>query len=191
MSIFAVSNNSVNMEEYKIYDFFGTLYRIYENGKIYNCQTKRFISGQITKFGYRRVCLRNRSKHQIKYLFIHRLVALCWLPNPDNLPYVNHKDFNRLNNSVDNLEWCTTEYNVKYSKDAGHYCNEGTKNPNHKLSKGQVDKIRFLWDNKVITNKSELGRMFNVSDSMIYCIVKRQNWKYQQIISSQDLQKYK
>lgn len=47
---------------------------------------------------------------------IHRLVAIAFIPNPDNLPEVNHKDENPLNCRVDNLEWCTRQYNIDYSK---------------------------------------------------------------------------
>lgn len=47
---------------------------------------------------------------------VHRLVAEAFIPNPDNLPEVNHKDENGLNNSVDNLEWCSHQYNIEYSK---------------------------------------------------------------------------
>lgn len=55
------------------------------------------------------------NKDGIKKLFtVHRLVALAFIPNPDNLPCVNHKDENKLNNNVDNLEWCTKEYNNAY-----------------------------------------------------------------------------
>lgn len=49
-----------------------------------------------------------------KSFLVHRLVAVAFLPNPFNYPYVNHKDENPLNNRVDNLEWCTQEYNVNY-----------------------------------------------------------------------------
>ena len=45
---------------------------------------------------------------------VHRLVALTYLPNPSNLPQVNHKDENKLNNHVENLEWCTEQYNLNY-----------------------------------------------------------------------------
>lgn len=46
---------------------------------------------------------------------VHRLVAQAFIPNPDNLPQVNHKDENPFNNCADNLEWCTNQYNVNYS----------------------------------------------------------------------------
>ena len=48
------------------------------------------------------------------YLLGHRIVATTFIPNPDNLPQVNHKDENKLNNSVDNLEWCDEKYNSNY-----------------------------------------------------------------------------
>ena len=46
---------------------------------------------------------------------VHRLVAMAFIPNPNNLPMINHKDKNTFNNCVDNLEWCSNQYNVKYS----------------------------------------------------------------------------
>lgn len=55
---------------------------------------------------------------------IHRLVAEAFIPNPDNLPMVNHKDENKLNNLASNLEWCDSTYNTHYSKhqDLSVYC---------------------------------------------------------------------
>ena len=50
----------------------------------------------------------------MKTKYIHRLIAEAFIPNPNNLPVVNHKDENKLNSSIDNLEWCTYEYNRNY-----------------------------------------------------------------------------
>lgn len=49
-----------------------------------------------------------------KYLSVHRVVALAFIPNPENLPQINHKDENKVNNCVENLEWCTMDYNIHY-----------------------------------------------------------------------------
>lgn len=64
------------------------------------------------KGGYLKCALCKSGK--CKMYFIHRLVAEAFISNPDNLPCVNHKDENKENNYVDNLEWCTIEYNNKY-----------------------------------------------------------------------------
>lgn len=65
-----------------------------------------------TNQGYLRVSLYKDNKQ--KTFFVHRLVAMAFLPNPNNYSIINHKDENPLNNNVDNLEWCTQEYNVNY-----------------------------------------------------------------------------
>ena len=65
-------------------------------------------------YGYLQVCLSVnavRKQHRI-----HRLVAEAFLPNPNNLPIVNHKDWNPSNNRVDNLEWCDVKYNNSYRR---------------------------------------------------------------------------
>ena len=65
--------------------------------------------------GYKVVLLSNRNKqHKYYPKRVNRLIAETFIPNPDNLPQVNHKDENKLNNRVDNLEWCTIEYNNNY-----------------------------------------------------------------------------
>ncbi len=65
--------------------------------------------------GYLQVELSKGGKK--KMITVHRLVALAFIPNPDNLPVINHKDENKNNNNVENLEWCTFSYNTAYSKD--------------------------------------------------------------------------
>ena len=58
-----------------------------------------------------RLCIEGKGK----WIALHRLIAEVFIPNPENLPHVNNKDGNRLNNHVDNLEWCTHEQNIKHS----------------------------------------------------------------------------
>lgn len=62
--------------------------------------------------GYLRTGLCKDGKQKLYY--VHRLVAKAFIPNPDNLPQVNHKDEDKTNNRVDNLEWCDAKYNMNY-----------------------------------------------------------------------------
>lgn len=72
----------------------------------------RMLKHEITHDGYVRVSLSNRGVQ--KHMMVHRLVALAFIPNPNNLPQINHKDENPQNNFVDNLEWCTGKQNCNY-----------------------------------------------------------------------------
>lgn len=64
------------------------------------------------KDGYMCVTLRRNEKK--KTMLVHRLVISAFIPNPNNLPQVNHKDEDKTNNRLDNLEWCTNKYNANY-----------------------------------------------------------------------------
>ena len=87
----------------------------YVNSAIRNndkVKRKGKILKQYNKRGYLQVSL--IKNHKRYYFSVHRLVAMAFLPNPDNLPQVNHKDENPLNNNLFNLEWCTAKYNCNY-----------------------------------------------------------------------------
>lgn len=88
-------------------------YKVDEYGNVYNRHDEK-IKPELTKNGYLRVSLNNDSIKR-KHASIHRLVAETFIPNPNDYPQVNHKDFNKQNNKVDNLEWCTPLDNLNYS----------------------------------------------------------------------------
>lgn len=76
---------------------------------------ERILKASLNKYGYLHLNLYTADKKQIKKL-VNRLVAEAFIPNPNNLPQVNHKDENKTNNNVENLEWCDGLYNLSYGK---------------------------------------------------------------------------
>lgn len=90
------------------------LYEVSDKGRVRSLKfgKERILKpGRMTK-GYLTVGLCKNGEQ--KMYLVHRLVAKTFIPNPDNLPQVNHKDENKENNSVQNLEWCTDKYNTNY-----------------------------------------------------------------------------
>ena len=102
----------------KSLDFLGyPNYTITDDGKVFSLNYhkegyKKEMKQQKDKKGYKIVYLSSHSKD--KSFFVHRLVSLAFIPNPYNLPQVNHKDENKSNNRVENLEWCSNYYNAHY-----------------------------------------------------------------------------
>lgn len=90
-------------------------YFISDDGYVYHLQRK--LKYRLTKNGYARVQYKVNGKYIDKY--VHRLVAQHYIPNPNNLPCVNHKDGNKLNNCVENLEWCTYKANMEHASSHG------------------------------------------------------------------------
>jgi len=84
----------------------------YKNGH-FKTVNKRILKRSINPKGYMFVRLYKNYKR--KSLLVHRLVNTAFTPNPKNYPQTNHKDGDRSNNHVDNLEWCTASQNIKHS----------------------------------------------------------------------------
>ena len=101
------------MEEWKDIKGYEGLYQVSSLGRVKN--SKDYIKKTLINYktGYCFIKLSNKSKE--KSFYLHRLVAQTFIPNPDNLPCVNHKNEDKTDNRVENLEWCTYQYNNRYS----------------------------------------------------------------------------
>lgn len=87
-------------------------YKIFEDGKIWSYKSKKWLKPDLSS-RYERVTL-IIDNAKIRYL-VHRIVGICFIPNPDNKPCINHIDGNPSNNHVSNLEWCTYSENELHS----------------------------------------------------------------------------
>ena len=88
-------------------------YEVSTLGRIRNRETLKLMTPCKNKIGYMLVNL-SASDKKNKTPYVHRLVAKAFIENPENLPQVNHKDEDKTNNTVENLEWCSSRYNVNY-----------------------------------------------------------------------------
>jgi len=132
------------------------------------------LKGRVNPDGYIHVSLHNKK---IKDISIHRLVALMFISNPENKPQVNHRDGNRQNNKVDNLEWVTIKENVCYSFTMGwHVGNFGVKNGGCKLAEKQVRQIRKLLQKGFRHNY--IAKLFNISRTNVTNIKNRKRWAH-------------
>ena len=137
------------MEEWKPIKGYEGLYEVSNLGRVKSLNRKILCSNGLIKEikekiltpkdngkGYLNVHLSKNGNH--KHLYIHRLVAEAFIPNPNNLPQVNHKDENKSNNCVDNLEWCTAKYNMNYGT---HNERVSKNNKGKKMSEETLNKI--------------------------------------------------
>ena len=155
------------------------LFAITEDGQIWSKRSNRFLKlnmlngylAHVTKIGGR------TGKNVV--LKAHRLVAKAYIPNPENKPYVNHKDGNKLNNNVDNLEWCTAKENSQHAYAMGlAKAASGADSPCAKLT---AEDVLFIRTNYKPYDKEfgarGLSRIFGVSHSRISDIINNKTYK--------------
>lgn len=142
-------------------------------GGLYHIKGK-ILKPKIEKDGYFRIGLK---KDRVKKFYrLNRLVAQTFIANPNNYPIVNHKDENKQNNSMDNLEWCTQKYNINY----GNGINKGKLKRSVKVNQYDLNnKYIKTWD-----SINEAVRYYNGNTNICQCCKGKRKkccgyrWKY-------------
>lgn len=119
------------------------------NGVVYPIKS-RFIHVTTFPKGYYGVMLYKDKKH--KHAYIHRLVAETFIPNPNNFETVNHKDENKTNNHVSNLEWCSSDYNIHYGSGINRMRETQRKN-----NLGGKPVLQYTLDGKFVKEYQSVG----------------------------------
>ena len=119
-------------------------------------------------------------KKQNRTCFVHRLVAMAFIPNPQNKPEVNHKNGNKYDNRVGNLEWVTPKENIRHAYAMGLFDNALPKRRGEACSFSKLTEMKILEIRSLAGVHSQyfLGRIFNVHQTMIGKIIRRTSWKH-------------
>lgn len=134
------------------------------------------------KDGYRIVGL--SKNRQMRTYSVHRVVAIAFMPNLNNLPEVNHIDADKSNNKVSNLEWCDRLYNSRHAAENGLMNPiKGENHWNTKLTELDVFKMRHLYESNPPSYRKpyscdKLGKLFGVSKTVVAKIIKRTSWTH-------------
>lgn len=154
--------DSLPGEQWKEIEGYEGLYAVSTTGRVYSFRRGIIMSGGLVK-GYWQVCL---TKNGVQTNFyVHRLVAAAFIPNPDNLPIVNHIDEDKTNNNIENLEWVTYQENTLHSL-ANCKKQEGQKKrgpKGKKVNQYSIDGI-FL---QTWSSMTEAAKALNISPSSI------------------------
>jgi len=131
----------------------------------------------------------SNNNGRVFHVYIARLVAMAFIPNPKRKPQVNHIDGNTMNNTVENLEWCTLKENIQHAwrtgmVDNSRYKNrtKGTQIPQHKLTEKQVRVAKHALSYGVRGTVTQLAKMFKVNHPTISDIKRGVTWKHIQVV---------
>lgn len=149
-------------------------YAITKEGEVFNIKYERLLKGysSITT-GY--IYLTLRKDGETVRLPLHRLLAIQFIPNPENKPMVNHKDGVKLNNSLDNLEWVTNQENVQHAYDIGVNPKMADRWNNKNPIQNIYDVCELLQEG--LLDMKQISEVTRVSYDSIREIKYRKNWK--------------
>jgi hypothetical protein len=165
------------MEDWKSIDGFDG-YFVSSFGNIKSVKPKPYgvrILKPADNKGYSAVAL-YRKDRKVKRFFIHRLVAMAFIDNPKNKPFINHINANPKDNRVENLEWCTQVENINHAYKLGNKTKPvGEANHCSKLKEWQVLEIRSLIGKEPF---KEIAERFGVSTNLISAINTKRKWRH-------------
>lgn len=148
-------------------------YSVTRDGRVWsNRLRKGWLTPNVDKNGYHRIHMIGDSGKR-KGVYAHQIVALVYIPNPENKLEVNHLDHNKSNNCVENLAWCTHRENIQ------HDWANGKRRPNYsgqKYSISLIKRIRRMFNSGKYT-QMEISRMFSIPQPTIYVIVRHKTWE--------------
>lgn len=149
----------------EVLSLFNGKYEVHSNGKIYSNARKNRVElvGKVTKCGYRLILL--TINHKRFYKLAHRIVAESFIPNPHNYEEVNHIDGDKLNNSVENLEWCNSSQNKKHCRDF----------LNPQQNKIDINIANQIRNEKGLSHR-ELGEKYGLKKTQIGYILQNKRW---------------
>lgn len=154
------------MEIWKTIQDYGGLYQVSNTGKVRDLKN-HIKSVYKNNKGY--VCLSLYYNGKTYHPTVHRLVAKAFIPNPNNYEQVNHKDCNKENNSVENLEWC----NQRYNYDEGMKTFQYSKNEEHYFAKLKNSDIPIIYElYKLGFTRATVAKIFSINPSSLEAIEK-------------------
>lgn len=175
-------------EEWKYIRGYNNAYQISDKGRVKSLKRKvvaqknhktyftsipeKIMSLNVNSKGYHVVKLSVNGKY--KSVYVHRLVANAYVPNPNGKPEVNHKDGVKTNNTPSNLEWTTRKENAHHAIEALGVSIYGSNNPRSKLTKNKV--LSILKNHHEGVAISKLSNTHNVTYQSIWAIVKGKTW---------------
>lgn len=175
------------MARWKHIEGYGDRYKLSDTGVVISCKRKmwngkvfweskdRILTPYPSKIGYYTYAL--SKENRTKLVYVHRLVATHFITNPEKKLQVNHKDGNKKNNELSNLEWVSCKENIQHAFRTGLTTapdRKGAKNSQARLGEKEVREIRKRKKDILAT----IAREYGISISQVWAIQNNKSWKH-------------